>query len=156
MTQIRVPDLGFYDILYSMIYDFSHKISGFTIADNECWEWPTINKQLGYGLMSYGHTGKEYAHRVFYHLFKGELEKGMTIDHLCRNRRCVNPDHLEQVTSEENKRRGFSGAAINARKETCPYNHFSYKLKYNGKRECTECKKRHSRDYYLKRKPINA
>jgi hypothetical protein len=47
----------------------------------------------------------------------------MQLDHLCRNRRCCNPDHLEPVTSDENKRRGYSPAVLHSLRDTCLYDH---------------------------------
>lgn len=122
------------------ISDVPHyKLSGFTITDSGCWEYPIISRRLGYGIVSVGHSERYYAHRVFYHFFKGELIDGLTIDHLCRNRQCCNPDHLEQVSAAENKRRGYCPAMINRRKTSCPKCNSDYTLKKNGKRYCKPC-----------------
>jgi len=64
-----------------------------------------------------------YAHRLAYERARGPIPDGLVIDHLCRNRWCCNPDHLEAVTNEENILRGFSPPAQNARKARCPNNH---------------------------------
>lgn len=71
-----------------------------------CWLWMgAINKQTGYG--AFGKRRKVYsAHRISYEIHKGEIPAGLEIDHLCRVRCCVNPDHLEAVTSRENTLRG--------------------------------------------------
>ena len=76
-------------------------------TDSECWNWTAaIFKGLGYGKFNF--NGKTcYAHRVSYELHVGEIPSGLQIDHLCRNRKCVNPDHLEPVTHIENIRRGM-------------------------------------------------
>jgi hypothetical protein len=70
--------------------------------DSPCWNWPgPINKINGYGYIM-GMT----AHRLAYIRSKGPVPDGYDIDHLCRNRSCVNPDHLEAVTRRDNIRRG--------------------------------------------------
>ncbi len=66
-----------------------------------CWEWKGALDSGGYGMIR-----GEMAHRYAYKLFKGDIPTGLTIDHLCRNRKRVNPNHLEPVTNRENIRRG--------------------------------------------------
>jgi hypothetical protein len=71
-----------------------------------CWEW-TGRTDQGYGRVSIG--GRQLrAHRVVYERLVGRVPDGLVLDHLCRNRGCVNPDHLEPVTNEENIRRGVA------------------------------------------------
>lgn len=79
-------------------------------VESGCWEWLGHLSQDGYGQMGIRNWyGKKYAnvnaHRVSYLFFKGDLIKGMHIDHLCFNKKCVNPDHLEQVTISINNYR---------------------------------------------------
>lgn len=66
-----------------------------------CWNWVGALDRYGYG-----RKAKTSAHRWYYRKFIGEIPNGLTIDHLCRNRQCVNPDHLEAVSMRENLRRG--------------------------------------------------
>lgn len=76
-----------------------------------CWIW--IGGKLN--IKGYGQTafeGRGYnAHRLSYLIFKGDIPAGLVIDHLCENKACANPDHLEAVTTRENVRRGRSAEA---------------------------------------------
>ncbi len=80
-----------------------------------CWLWyGTINTQTGYGVISAGRK-KLLAHRISYEMTYGPIPVGLEIDHLCRVRSCVNPEHLEAVTHQENVRRGLASfVAANA------------------------------------------
>lgn len=78
------------------------------IVDPEtgCWEWQLASIR-GYGQMR--HNGKtRLSHHVFYERARGPIPRGLELDHLCRNRRCVNPDHLEAVSSAVNTQRSAS------------------------------------------------
>ena len=67
-----------------------------------CWIWIGCVKKNGYGMVNVYDHPPDNAHRISYKLFKGDIPKGMQIDHLCRFKACVNPDHLEMVTQKEN------------------------------------------------------
>ena len=108
-----------------------------------CWLWMgAMDKSTGYGAMGfYGKT--ERTHIVAFKLFKGDIPYGLEIDHLCRIRLCVNPDHLDAVTQQVNLMRGMGPAAVNARKTHCKNGHeFTGENTYhlsNGSRCCRAC-----------------
>jgi hypothetical protein len=88
-------------------------------ASGVCWEWTASDD----GAKGYGRFDHQSAHRWAYEFLVGPIPEGMTLDHLCLNKRCVNPDHLEVVTAGVNTLRGGSVAAVNARKTHCPAGH---------------------------------
>lgn len=119
-----------------------------------CWLWTgNTNKdrkgkhrKAGYGQFASQRIRSEQktilAHRFSYELHKGPIPEGLTIDHLCRNTLCVNPDHLEAVTTKENILRGTNPMAINSRKTHCKNGHTlksASKTKQGLKRKCREC-----------------
>jgi len=90
------------------------------------------------------------AHQVAFELAEGLVPDGLVLDHLCRNRRCINPDHLEPVTFRENILRGAGFAAVNAKKTHCARSGHSLSgqnlyISPVGKRECRECRRAASR-----------
>src|SRR3990167_2826683 len=73
--------------------------------ESACWPWPYGKNGDGYG--SFGRAGKQYSAHIFiYELIKGEVPRNCELDHLCRNRSCINPEHLEPVSHTVNVRRG--------------------------------------------------
>lgn len=86
-----------------------------------CWLWFAYRDRKGYGTVGVG-TAVKYAHRVVYETLRGPIPEGLQLDHLCRVRCCVNPDHLEPVTNQENARRGDNGKRQRARTH-CPRGH---------------------------------
>jgi hypothetical protein len=76
-----------------------------TVNDESgCWEFTGALRRDGYAMLGW-HGRKHYVHRISYQLFVGPIPDGLTIDHLCRNKACANPQHLEPVTPMENTRR---------------------------------------------------
>lgn len=87
-----------------------------------CWFWDGPVNRNGYSRTTI--DGRTIVlHRLIYQIMKGPLTKKKVLDHLCRERRCCNPDHLQPVTVKENTRRGESGPGRNARKATCKRGH---------------------------------
>lgn len=108
---------------------------------NECWLWPRGGPRSRYG--KFGFNGDSFcAHRVAYELAVGPIPDGLTIDHLCRETFCVNPQHLEAVTQQENNRRSTGFCGTNIQKTHCPYGHpySTYKSgRSAGHRYCRTC-----------------
>src|SRR3990167_5772169 len=113
-----------------------------------CWPWQAGLKGGGYGgfMIEDGRNGSTTgAHRAAWELLVGDIPEGLTIDHLCRNVTCVNPDHLEPVSIKVNVLRGRGPSAQNARKNQCPAGH-RYDFRDNGgKRRCRQCNARWNR-----------
>ena len=117
-----------------------------------CWLWIGKLNDAGYGTA----WRDQRVHRLNYERFKGKIPLGLELDHLCRVRCCVNPDHLEAVTHMENCQRGDAGKSTGAQqraKTYCPQGH-EYSAEntytYNGKRTCKECQRRRTRIHYEK------
>ena len=98
--------------------------SSITIDDNGCWIWRLRRMSTeGYGVINVDQRSL-MAHRVSYEAFVGPIPEGLQLDHLCRVRECVNPDHLEPVTARVNVLRSpIAQAALNAAKTHCPWGH---------------------------------
>jgi hypothetical protein len=113
--------------------------------DTGCWLWLGAVKRNGYGGLR--HDGVNlYAHRVSYECHRGPIPIGLELDHLCRVRHCINPDHLEPVTHSQNVRRGTAGSAVavlQRMKTHCPAGHpydEANTYQYKQKRQCRACK----------------
>lgn len=139
----RLPD-GASDLERIMAYSMPEPNSG-------CWLWMGFINKGGYGRLK-----RYFAHRVSYELMKGEIPAGLDLDHLCRNRACVNPDHLEPVTRQVNCQRGETGHITGAKKRAkthCPQGH-EYTSEntwiYRGARKCIICKLAATQRWYLK------
>lgn len=121
---------------------------------HECWEWRGHLMPNGYGVVTEVRrpSASRLAHRNAYELATGPIPDGSDLDHLCRNRRCFNPSHLEPVTRRENLLRGSTGPALNARKTHCKHGHpftpTNTTYRRNGKRECRQCNRIRCRRRY--------
>lgn len=116
---------------------------------SDCWEWAASTNACGYGRV-WWEGANRLAHRVVYELIRGPIPPGLTLDHLCRVRHCVNPAHLEPVTGSENTRRGNVPSVVAARTGLCvagrhPLSGENVGFQSGGKRYCRACKAEHSR-----------
>lgn len=117
--------------------------------DTGCWLWTGHVKKNGYGSMAIKDRGAwktKVAHRLWFEVAVGPIPAGLDLDHLCRNRRCVNPDHLEPVTRSENLKRSPSMARQN-NKAHCPLGHAYSGTNSRGQRICHPCQAETQRRY---------
>lgn len=120
-----------------------------SFTSGECWLWKGQKTQDGYGRFS-ARGESVRAHRYTYELFVGKIPNGLVIDHLCRNRSCVNPLHLEPVTNRENLLRGDTIPARHAKVTHCPKGHeYTQENTYlnGGSRICRQCMRIQGRKY---------
>lgn len=127
-----------------MIDALPTRIASKIAADADgCWVWTKCCDQDGYGLVWFDGQMRR-AHRIIYEILVGPIPDGLDIDHLCRVRACVNPDHMEPVAHGENIRRGLLGYALrtlckSGRHDiTDPAN--VYTEPSTGNRKCRTCK----------------
>lgn len=115
-----------------------------------CWNWTGSRNWKGYGFFKVTNPPPEAglsvgAHRIAYLMLVGPIPDGLQLDHLCRNRACVRPEHLEPVTNRENWNRGNTPSAVHARKTHCHVGHplsgdNLYVAPANGMRVCVTCR----------------
>lgn len=126
----------------------------YQVTETGCWEMLTVAGD-GYGRV-YRDGRTQLAHRISYEQHRGPIPGNLHIDHLCRNKGCINPDHLEPVTLVENVMRGNGIGARNAAKTHCPQGHPYDEANtirgYNGGRSCRTCREA----YTASRKRSNA
>lgn len=126
-------------------------------ATGSCWEWTGARSDTGYGSF-HGPRGASNAHRTSWVLLMGPIPKGLVLDHLCRNRLCVNPDHLEPVTEQVNIRRGYSPMVRASLADTCPRGHSladAYVVRRGGvatSRQCRPCLRERQRQEYRRKR----
>lgn len=126
-----------------------------------CWVWNGAKGDLGYGVFRYQGRNQP-VHRASYKMHKGEIPKGLVLDHLCRNPSCINPDHLEPVTQLENVNRGVSAQtkrAAAAAKTHCrnghPYSENEIFVGAKNKRRCKQCQREKALAEYYANHEVN-
>lgn len=133
------------------------------INHNDCWNFTGHISKSGYGKLRIKNK-VVYAHRYYYENLKGKIPQNLQLDHLCRNRSCVNPDHLEIVDSKTNTMRSpIAIASINLKKIKCKNGHdynkkntLWIKTKTGKGRVCLICKRsRENNRYHMKTKELN-
>lgn len=116
-------------------------------GETGCWEWDGTRMQSGYGCL-FENGKRQYAHRVSFERVHGEIPAGLVLDHLCRVRHCINPDHLEPVTRRVNNMRGAHPLAVAWRTNTCRRGHdllIHGRTNGPGKRCCGLCRRERAR-----------
>lgn len=117
-------------------------------GEDECWPWLGF-RHFGYG--RFKNPTSQQVHRYSYELQVGPIPEGMVIDHLCRNKGCVNPAHMEVVTVRENTLRGNGPSAIHAAKTHCIRGHEltdeNTYVNSRGWRKCRTCHRMRQASY---------
>lgn len=112
-------------------------------TDAGCWEWLGTRLPHGYGTISIA-GAKWYLHRLSHEMWVGPIGEGLHIDHLCRNRPCLNPEHIEAVTQRVNNLRSESFAGERHRQTHCINGHAFDEINTyvapNGTRKCRTCR----------------
>lgn len=130
--------------------ELSRWLAKVEVAGGGCWQWTGAISSVGYGRFRIGPDNR-YAHRIGYEHFVGPIPTNLVIDHLCRNRACVNPEHLEVVTERVNINRGV----LPKREQThCIHGHAladdNLYVKPNGARCCRTCSRERARRWWAK------
>lgn len=142
-TQLFTTQARIFDMAIEQRFSAKYQVN----CVSGCWDW-TASKNCGYGQMNIG--GKPiFAHRISHILHKGPIPKNLVVDHICRNRGCVNPLHLRLLTRGENVMCGDTIPARKKQAKLCPNGH-EYVGKniywHRGHRHCRECRKIHDRN----------
>jgi hypothetical protein len=116
---------------------FWRKVNTDTLSG--CWLWEGAKSVEGYGLFTIRKPKMVRAHRYAWEALRGPIPSGQQLDHLCRVPTCVNPSHLEIVTTQENTLRGTGKSATNARKTECPQGHAYSWSEAKQRRVCKVC-----------------
>lgn len=120
-------------------YTAAYLMARCEVNDDDCWIWQGAKDSTGYGYVGRNQTGSRSVHRVMYIIKYGMVPKELDLDHKCRSKHCINPDHLEPVTRSENLRRGYKARGeLKACHRGHPYVEGSY-YDYGRGKMCKEC-----------------
>lgn len=111
------------------------------ITPEFCWAWTGSKWSNGYASLKINGSN-HLGHRVFYETLRSEIPDGLVVDHLCKNRRCVNPEHMELVTRGENTRRGRTGWLAENCLRGHPLTPDNVYTRTDGTRRCKFCTRR--------------
>lgn len=143
MVERRWPERKYHDRVLGRMLAKRKRVDG--PMSTMCWEWTGWRSTEGYGWTHFNGR-KESVHRTAYMILVGEVPDGLFLDHLCRNRACFNPAHLEPVTCRENLLRGVGASGMNARKTHCKHGHefdeANTWFEKTGHRHCRACNRR--------------
>ena len=129
----------------------SRFLSGFEMPGQDCWEWEGYRTRSGYGVFSHSSmSGRDMnSHRYSFMFFRGIPPEGYHIHHICKNKACVNPDHLQSVSVKDHPDEPYS---INRNKKFCkkghPYDVENTYFDNRGSRNCKICHRNKSRKAY--------
>jgi hypothetical protein len=124
-------------------------------VEGDCWKWTAGKNNKGYGYVRMPGKEKRSVHKLFYETLRGPVPEGLQIDHLCRVRNCVNPDHMEAVMPRENQRRGRRNQYRNV--THCIHGHeFTLENTYRwskrpNERGCRMCIRERSRQHSMRK-----
>lgn len=123
------------------VTDMEEILKRFVRLAGDCWEWCGTLTNQGYGQIVT--NGQFLAHRYIFTGLIGDIGGNLVLDHICENRRCVYPHHLEPMTHKQNTLKGNSASTRNARKTHCPSGH-EYSEEntrvWRGIRHCRTCR----------------
>lgn len=135
-------DVATFNLFQSLIQT---NLNNYTKNEKDCWIWNGAKTPGGYGAVRIA------AHRIFYTIYKGQIPTKLQLDHLCKERMCVNPSHLEAVTQQINILRGNSISARYAQRTHCKMGHPLDGIKMNKgqpSRRCLVCHCERQKAYY--------